>query len=257
MTKYVRFRVGSRVAYGIQDENGIAELEGDLFNHRPTGTRHKLEVVTLLCPCSPGKILAVGRNFKTHFHGRPHPKRPELFYKPVSCLQDPDGPIVYAKDATDLHHEAELVFVIGKRLHRASKEEARGAIWGLTCGNDVSERVWQNGTEEVPKDVQWWRAKGSDTFGPLGPCIVTGLNPDNLRVMCRVNGEVIQDQSTADFIFDSATMVSFASQYVTIEPGDIIFTGTPGNTRALRPGDVVEVEIEGIGVLRNPVVAET
>ncbi len=256
MTKYVRFRVGSRIAYGIQDENGIAELEGDLFQHQPTGIRHKLEAVTLLVPCTPGKVLAVGRNFKTHMGSRPHPQRPELFYKPISCLQDPDGPIVHPKDATDLHHEAELVFVIGKRLRHASKEEAREAIWGLTCGNDVSERMWQNGNDAVPKDVQWWRAKGADTFGPLGPCIVTGLNPDNLRVTCRLNGEVVQDQSTSDFIFDSATMVSFASQYVTIEPGDIIFTGTPGTTRAMKLGDVVEVEIEGIGVLRNPVEAQ-
>lgn len=257
MTKYVRFRVGERVAYGILDDNGVAELEGDLFSHRPSGIRHRLDAVTLLAPCTPGKVLAVGRNFKTHFHGRPHPPRPELFYKPISCLQDPGGPIVHPNDASDLHHEAELVFVIGKRLRHASPEEARGAIFGLTCGNDVSERIWQNGTGDIPKDVQWWRAKGSDTFGPIGPAVVTGLNPDNLQVTCRINGEVVQDQNTSDFIFDSATMVSFASRYVTLEQGDILFTGTPGNTRAMKPGDVVEVEIEGIGVLSNPVVAES
>ena len=110
------------------------------------------------------------------------------------------------------------------------RKEARDAIFGITCGNDVSERVWQHSAQ---KDVQWWRAKGCDTFGPLGPAIVTGLDPDKLQLTVRLNGEVVQDQSTADFIFDSATMVSFASRYLTIEQGDIIFTGTPGTT----PGD--------------------
>ena len=253
MTRFVRFRAGSHVASGIQEGDTVTEIEGSLFDHKVTSKRHKLGQVTLLCPCQPGKILAVGRNFKSHFADRPHPKRPELFYKPISCLQDPDGPIVHPKDATDLHHEGELVFVFGKRLRNASPEEAKAAIFGVTCGNDVSERQWQHGPE---KDVQWWRAKGCDTFGPLGPAIVTGLDPDNLRLITRLNGEVIQDQSTSDFIFDSATQVSFASRYVTIEQGDIMFTGTPGTTRAMKPGDVVEVEIEGIGILRNPIVAE-
>lgn len=254
MTKYVRYRVGERTAYGILENDSIAELEGDLLAHQPTGIRHKLESVKLLYPCTPGKVLAVGRNFKTHFADRPHPKRPELFYKPISCLQNPGDPIVSPKDATDLHHEAELVFVFGKRLRHASKEEALAGVFGVTCGNDVSERQWQHGPQ---KDVQWWRAKGCDTFGPLGPCIVAGLNPDNLQLTCRINGEVVQNQSTADFIFDTATMISFASQYLTIEPGDIMFTGTPGDTRAMHPGDVVEVEIEGIGVLSNPIYSET
>jgi 2-keto-4-pentenoate hydratase/2-oxohepta-3-ene-1,7-dioic acid hydratase in catechol pathway len=253
MTKFVRYRVGSHIAYGVQDESGIAELEGTPFAHRPTGVRHKLEEVKPLYPCTPGKVLAVGRNFKTHFGDRPHPKRPEIFYKPISCLQDPGGPIVVPKDSTDLHHEGELVLVIGKRLRHASKDEARDGIFGVTCGNDVSERFWQQSAE---KDLQWWRAKGCDTFGPLGPAIVSGLNPDNLQLTVRLNGEVVQDQSTADFIFDSATVVSFLSRYMTLEQGDIIYTGTPGTTRSMHPGDSVEVEIEGIGVLRNPVVAE-
>jgi 2-keto-4-pentenoate hydratase/2-oxohepta-3-ene-1,7-dioic acid hydratase in catechol pathway len=254
MTRFVRYRVGSQVAYGTEKDGAITELEGTLFSHQATGVRHKLEDVTLLCPCTPGKVLAVGRNFKTHFGDRPHPKRPELFYKPISCLQDPGGPIVVPQDSTDLHHEGELVLVIGKRVRHASKEEARAAIFGVTCGNDVSERFWQQSTE---KDIQWWRAKGCDTFGPLGPAIVTGLNPDNLQLTVRLNGEVVQDQSTADFIFDSATVVSFVSRYLTLEQGDIIYTGTPGTTRPMHPGDAVEVEIEGIGVLRNPVVGES
>ncbi len=253
MTRFVRYRSGGRVAFGI-DENGVlSEIDGTPFGYKTTSVQHKLSDVTLLCPVAPSKILAVGRNFKSHVADRGQPKRPEIFYKPVSCLQDPEGPIVHPHDATDLHHEGELVLVIGKRVHRASKEEAKGAIFGVTCGNDLSERQWQMGPD---KDLQWWRAKGCDTFGPVGPAIVTGIDPDNLQLTVRLNGEVVQSQSTADFIFDSATMVSFASQYVTIEPGDIIFTGTPGVTRAMKPGYTVEVEIEGIGVLRNKVVAE-
>lgn len=253
MTRYIRYSAGSRVAYGIQDGDSIAELDGTLFEHQPTSVRRKLQDVKLLHPCTPGKVLAVGRNYKTHFGGRPHPKRPELFYKPISSLQGPDGPVIYPKDATDLHHEGELVLVIGKRLHHASLEEAKAAIFGVTCGNDISERAWQMGPE---KDIQWWRAKGADTFSPLGPAIVTGLNPDALQLTVRLNGEIVQNQPTSDQIFDCATIVSFTSRYVTLEQGDIIYTGTPGETKPMKPGDVCEVEIEHIGVLRNPIVAE-
>ncbi len=156
-------------------------------------------------------------------------------------------------DATDVHYEGELVLIIGKRIRNASLEEARAAIFGCTCGNDVTERDWQRGPD---KDLQWWRAKGTDTFGPLGPVIVTGLDYGNVRVCTRLNGKVVQDQSTADLIFDCPTVVSFISRYVTLEPGDVIYTGTPGITHKMGPGDTVEVEIEGIGVLRNPLVAE-
>jgi 2-keto-4-pentenoate hydratase/2-oxohepta-3-ene-1,7-dioic acid hydratase in catechol pathway len=117
----------------------------------------------------------------------------------------------------------------------------------------VSERQWQSGEK---KDLQWWRAKGADTFAPCGPVLVTGLDPDRLQLSTRVNGEVVQQQSTSDLLFDCAAVVSFVSRFVTLAPGDLIFTGTPGHTRALRPGDRVEVELEGVGVLRNPVLAE-
>ncbi|MCS7316470.1 MAG: fumarylacetoacetate hydrolase family protein, partial [Bryobacterales bacterium] len=123
------------------------------------------------------------------------------------------------------------------------------AIFGVTCGNDVSERDWQK------SDIQWWRAKGADTFAPMGPAIARGLDYGNLRLRTRLNGKVVQEQSTADLLFDGPAIVSFASRYVTLEPGDVIFTGTPGTTQAVKPGDVIEVEIEGIGVLRNPVIA--
>jgi 2-keto-4-pentenoate hydratase/2-oxohepta-3-ene-1,7-dioic acid hydratase in catechol pathway len=177
--------------------------------------------------------------------------RPEIFYKPVSSLQNPGDPIVFPQGATNVHYEGELVLVIGKRVKNASPDEARAAIFGITCGNDVSERDWQNGPD---KDLQWWRAKGADTFAPLGPVVVTGLDTGNLLLQTRLNGEVVQQQSTADLMFDCPSIVSWISRAVTLEPGDVIYTGTPGTTRAMKPGDMVEVEVEGVGVLRNPVV---
>jgi 2-keto-4-pentenoate hydratase/2-oxohepta-3-ene-1,7-dioic acid hydratase in catechol pathway len=163
--------------------------------------------------------------------------------------------IVIPKDSPGpVHFEAELVVVIGKTTRKVSKEEALDHVFGVTCGNDVSERYWQNDPEN--KDVQWWRAKGADTFGPVGPYIATGLNPDDLLMTLRLNGEVMQQERTDHLIHDVATMVSYISRYVTLQPGDLIFTGTPGETSAIEPGDVVEVELEGVGVLRNPVAAE-
>ncbi len=253
MTTFIRYRVNSHAAYGLLEGETISELDGDLFSHTLTGTRRRFSEVQALAPCTPGKVLAVGRNYKSHLETRPSPSRPEMFYKPVSSLQDPDGPIVLPPDAVNAHFEGELVLVMGRRLRHVSPEQAAAAIFGVTCGNDVSERNWQNGPD---KDIQWWRAKGSDTFSPLGPVIVTGLDYGNLRLTTRLNGEVAQNQSTADLIFDCPTVVSFVSRYVTLEPGDVIYTGTPGSTRKMKPGDTVEVEIEGIGVLRNPVVAE-
>jgi 2-keto-4-pentenoate hydratase/2-oxohepta-3-ene-1,7-dioic acid hydratase in catechol pathway len=163
-----------------------------------------------------------------------------MFYKPVSALQHPGGPIVIPPDAANVHFEGELVIVVGPR----------GSIFGVTCGNDVSERDWQNGPH---KDLQWWRAKGADTFAPLGPAIVTDLDYGNLMLETRLNGEVVQRQSTADLTFDCRAIVSWVGRWVTLVPGDVIYTGTPGSTRAMHAGDIVEVEIEGIGILRNPV----
>jgi 2-keto-4-pentenoate hydratase/2-oxohepta-3-ene-1,7-dioic acid hydratase in catechol pathway len=248
--QFIRYSLNSNAVYGLLEGDIISELDGDLFQHKSTGTRRKLSEVKLLTPCAPRQIIAVGRNYKSHLEGRPTPSRPEMFYKPISSLQDPDGPIVLPPDAANTHSEGELVLVMGRRLHRASREEAQAAIFGVTCGNDVSERNWQNGPD---KDIQWWRAKGSDTFSPLGPAIVTDLDYASLRLTTRMNGEVVQDQSTADLIFDCPTVLSFVSQYVTLEPGDVIYTGTPGSTRKMKPGDIIEIEIENIGILRNPV----
>ena len=249
VTKYIRYRSGSTTAYGILDGDSVRELRGDLFGDRKeTGTKHRLSDVKLLHPCEPPKILAVGLNYKSHLGDRKPPEHPEIFYKPVTSLQHPEENIVIPPAAKNVHYEGELVMVIGKRTRRASTDEARDAIFGVTCGNDVSDRDWQGGPQ---KDLQWWRAKGSDTFGPLGPAIVHGLDYSNLLLQTRLNGNVVQKQYTSDLIFDGPAIVSWISQYVTLTPGDVIYTGTPGHTSRMNEGDVVEVEIEGIGVLRN------
>jgi 2-keto-4-pentenoate hydratase/2-oxohepta-3-ene-1,7-dioic acid hydratase in catechol pathway len=253
LTKFVRYQTSAGVSYGILDGDTIRELEGDLFDHRETGAIRKLAEVKLLVPLTPSKILCVGRNYESHMAGRKNPTRPEMFLKAISSLQNPDDPIILPKGSTNVHYEGELVVVLGKRLKKASKEEAESAIWGLTCGNDACDRDWQHGPD---KDMQWWRAKSFDTCGPVGPCIVTGLSPRGLLLRTRLNGFVVQEQSTDDLIFDCPTMLSFVSDYMTLERGDLIFTGTPNITKKMNAGDTVEVEIEHIGVLRNPVVAE-
>jgi 2-keto-4-pentenoate hydratase/2-oxohepta-3-ene-1,7-dioic acid hydratase in catechol pathway len=252
VTKYIRYRSASGVSHGILDGDTVREIRGDLVgSHAETGATRPLGEVKLLYPCQAGKIMAVGLNYRSHLGNRPQPPHPEIFYKPVTALQDPEGPIVIPRDATDVHFEGELVIVIGKQAKNVSKEEARAAIFGVTCGNDVSDRNWQHGEK---KDLQWWRAKGSDTFAPLGPAIAAGIDYGNLLLQTRLNGEVVQKQYTSDLIFDCPSILSWVSGWVTLMPGDLIYTGTPGNTRKLSPGDVVEVEIEGIGILRNPVV---
>jgi len=251
--KLVRYQTSTGIFYGILDGESIRELKGDLFEHSETGVTRKLSEVKLLVRCTPGKILCVGRNYESHMAGRQNPKRPEMFLKSISSLQNPDDPIVIPQDARNVHYEGELVLVLGKRLKKASKEESEAAIFGLTIGNDACDRDWQHGPD---KDMQWWRAKSFDTCGPVGPCIVTGMSPRGLMLRTRLNGEVVQEQSTDDLIFDSPTMLSFVSQYMTLEPGDLIFTGTPNVTKKMSPGDTVEVEIDKIGVLRNPVVTE-
>lgn len=251
MPVYTRFGYRNSVHYGLVNEGSITELSGGLFDPPvPTGRKLTVSEVTLLAPCVPPKILAVGLNYRSHLGSRPTPQNPGIFYKPVSSIQNPGGPVVIPAEATDVHYEGELVVVIGATVSKASREEAEGAVFGVTCGNDVSERNWQRGEG---KDLQWWRAKGSDTFSPFGPFIATGINYGDLALETRLNGEVVQSQRTSDLIFDIPEVVRFISQWVTLVPGDIIYSGTPGETRRMKPGDVVEVAIEGIGTLRNPI----
>jgi len=248
VTRFVRYRHSGAVAYGILGGDTIREIRGNMFEkYSETGTRRKLDDVKLLWPCEPPKVHAVGLNYRSHLGDRPAPKQPELFFKATTSLVEPEGYIVIPPGARNVHYEGELVIVIGKRAKNVTAADAPNYIFGYTCGNDVSERDWQRG------DLQWYRAKGSDTFAPLGPSIATGLDVTKSRLTLRLNGEVKQSQLISDLLFDCPAIVSFASRHVTLEPGDVIYTGTPGATSAMTPGDIVEVEIEGIGVLRNKV----
>jgi 2-keto-4-pentenoate hydratase/2-oxohepta-3-ene-1,7-dioic acid hydratase in catechol pathway len=247
--RYVRFQAGDTTSYGLLEGDQVRRIDGNLFGKwKPTDETHKLADVKLLVPTRPSKVIALAGNYKSHLAGAPEKKVPEPFFKVPSCLIATERNIVIPPGTTDVHHEGELVIVIGKRAKDVPVDKALDCVLGVTCGNDVSARDWQRG------DVQWWRAKGSDTFGPCGPCIASGLNYDDLALECRVNGEVKQKERTSQLVHGVAQTVSWISRHVTLLPGDLIFTGTPGTTSPLHPGDVVEVEIEGVGVLRNPVV---
>ncbi len=249
VTRFVRFAHQGATAYGILDGERIHELGGDLFGeHWTTGRTFTLEQVKLLAPVSPSKVVAVGLNYRSHLGEREPAAYPGLFAKYPTSIVGPGEPIVLPPDARNVHFEGEMVVVIGKRARNVPVEEAADYIFGVTAGNDVTERDWQ------AADLQWLRAKASDTFGPLGPVLARGLRYDDLLLRTRVNGELRQSERTRDMIFSVAEIVSYVSRYVTLLPGDVIFTGTPGRTRALEPGDVVEVELEGVGILRNPVV---
>lgn len=288
--KYCRFQSGDTVAYGIVEGDVVTQLSGDLFGEwEKTETTFPLEKVTLLVPTTPTQVLALAGNYRSHLadedvvttiittvttietnqktkestkeavtttetrRSGEVPEKfqiPQPFFKSPSCLLPDGGAIVIPKDATTVHYEAELVVVIGKKCKNVSPEDAAGYVFGITCGNDISERVWQK------SNVQWWRAKGSDTFGPCGPFIVSGLDYNDLEMQLRINGEVKQKERTSMLIHDVAHTVSHISQYVTLHPGDLLFTGTPGQTDVLKPGDTVEIEIEGVGVLKNSVIAD-
>ena len=177
-------------------------------------------------------------------------RRPGVFAKfPTSLIPD-RADIVFPPDATNVHFEGEMALVIGKVAKNVSVADAPNYVFGVTICNDLVDRQW------LLEDLQWFRAKGSDTFGPLGPWIVTGTNFQDALLETRVNGKTLQSQRTHDLIFDIPYLVSYVSHYVTLQPGDLIYTGTPGQTSAMQPGDVVEIEIEGIGVLRNKVVKD-
>jgi len=214
----------------------------------PSG-RLPVEKVHLLPPCTPTKIVCVGRNYAAHAKelGNDVPERPLLFFKPPSAVIGPNDEIVLPRSSL-IHHEAELALVIGVRCRNVLAQEAMSVVLGYTCMNDVSDR------EAQKWDKNWVRAKGFDTSAPLGPMIVTTDEIEGpFHVMSRVNGEVRQDGSTGDFIFSIPALIEEISAYMTLEPGDVIATGTPAGVGPLISGDIVEVEIEGIGVLRNSV----
>ncbi len=256
--RFLRFQKGERIAYGMLEGDQVRQLTGDMFGKwSKTRIRHPLKEVKVLTPTTPTQVLALAGNYRSHLGNEKVPplfQIPQAFHKGPSCLIATGEPIVLPRDSTDVHYEAEMVVVIGKTCRKVPKEKALDHVFGVTPGNDVSERIWQNDKDR--KDIQWWRAKGTDTFGPVGPWILTGVDYGNLKLTMRLNGQVVQEEKTDHLIHDVAALVSYISQYVTLYPGDLIFTGTPGKTSAMKPGDVAEVELEGAGILRNPVVAQ-
>jgi len=197
----------------------------------------------------PSKIVCVGRNYRAHARelGNEVPATPMLFLKPPSALIGPGEAIVLPAVSTRVEHEAEIGVVIGRRLHRATESEAEAGIRGFICANDVTARDLQR------TESQWGRAKGFDTFCPVGPAVVPGLSWSDLTVICRVNGEERQRAGATDMVFSIPYLLAWVSAIMTLEPGDLLLTGTPAGTAPLAAGDVVEVEIPGVGVLRNPV----
>jgi 2-keto-4-pentenoate hydratase/2-oxohepta-3-ene-1,7-dioic acid hydratase in catechol pathway len=247
--KFVRFNFNGQERWGLVQGEEVHPLQGNPFGeYRVMDSSLTYSDLVLLAPVNPSKVIAVGLNYQSHLGERAPSADPGLFAKYPTSIVGPGGEIVRPPDSRNLHYEGEMVIVMGKVTSNVSVEDAGDYVFGVTAGNDISERDWQR------DDLQWFRAKGADTFGPVGPVLVRGLDHNNLLLETRVNGEIRQSERTLDLLFDVEEIVSYVSRYVTLYPGDIIFTGTPGSTQAMEPGDVVEVELEGVGVLRNTVV---
>jgi 2-keto-4-pentenoate hydratase/2-oxohepta-3-ene-1,7-dioic acid hydratase in catechol pathway len=252
--RIARYEFEGQARYGLADpESGkVREIAGDPFDGvEATGVVRRLDEVRLLAPVVPGKIVAVGLNYKDHARemGKEIPEEPLIFLKASSALNDPGGEIVYTPQSRRVDYEAELAVVVGRAAKNVKARDAASFILGYTCINDVTARDLQ------VKDVQYTRAKGFDTFAPLGPWVETDLDPSAVPVRCLVNGEVRQDGNTREMGASVFRLVEFISSVMTLFPGDVIATGTPPGVGPLRVGDVVTVEVGGIGALTNRVVA--
>ncbi len=251
--KYVRFQQGETISYGLLEGNTIKVIEGDLFSVH-TITDHKLSIdsVQLLAPCQPSKAVCIGLNYHDHATEMKLelPKNPLIFMKPSSCLTNPSGIIEYPSISSNLHYEAEMAIVIGKTARKIPAEKANDYVFGYTCANDVTARDIQMA------DGQWTRGKSFDTFLPLGPCIVTDVDPHNLDIKLYLNNELKQSSNTCQLIFKVPELIAFVSQVMTLNPGDVIITGTPSGVGPMNVGDTVTVELSGIGKLVNTIVAE-
>ena len=252
MTRFVRCLVDGEPAYGVLEGDEVALIDPHPFAaYRPTGRRVPVEGLRLLAPIIPSKIVAVGRNYADHAAELGHdvPSEPLLFLKPSTAVLGPGDPIRLPTDLSDeISYEGEIAVVIGALISRVGPDVASKAILGVTCANDLTLRDVQR------REDQWARAKGFDGSCPLGPAIATGLDLGDLRIRTFVDGELRQNGSSAQMIFDIPRVVSEISQVMTLLPGDVVLTGTPAGVSALRPGQRVRVEIDGVGVLENPTV---
>lgn len=250
--RLVRGRVEERTVWGELEQDGTVQVlrgmaMGGMAGER-TGEVLPLASLTLLPPAEPGKIVCVGRNYLDHIRELGNdtgdlPKEPGIFLKGPNALAEPGGTVAYPDWTENFHYEGELALVIGTRASRLTPENALAHVAGYTCANDLTARDRQK------TDLQWFRAKAADRFCPLGPWLVTDLDPADLRVQTRVNGETKQDSRTSHMIFGVVDILVYVSRYVTLEVGDVVLTGTPEGVGPLQPDDLVEVEVEGVGVL--------
>jgi 2-keto-4-pentenoate hydratase/2-oxohepta-3-ene-1,7-dioic acid hydratase in catechol pathway len=258
--RWCRFQAGDTASYGLIEGDTVTAVTGNPFEgHTRSSTSVPLRAVKLLVPVVPPTFYAAGVNYREHVTEMAarrgvlpeFPPHADVGYRANNALIATDEPIVIPRDAGEqVQYEGELVVVIGRGGKRISEADALDHVLGYTIGNDVSERAWQRG------DRTLWRGKNTDTFKPMGPWIVTGLDPDTLRVIIRLNGREMFAYAVKDAIFSIRQFISRMSQYLTLYPGDILWMGTDGPTENMKDGDVVEVEVPGIGVLRNPVVRE-
>jgi 2-keto-4-pentenoate hydratase/2-oxohepta-3-ene-1,7-dioic acid hydratase in catechol pathway len=255
--KLIRYSKDGVPHYGLLEGDRIARLAGGPYEGRPAGVYDDPATTTPLAPIEPARIVGAGFNYKSHIleTGRALPEVPCLFMKPPTAAIGPDAAILYPRSETDLivHYEGELAVVVGRKARHLSPDTALEAVLGYTCANDVSERVSQR--KEMAMGCLLV-SKGWDTFCPLGPAIVSDIDPANASLTTRVNGAVKQSGSTSDLLFTVVDLLVYLSRSFTLLPGDVILTGSPAGVGPLRPGDTVEVEIEGIGVLANPVELE-
>ncbi|MBI4590493.1 MAG: fumarylacetoacetate hydrolase family protein [Candidatus Rokubacteria bacterium] len=259
--KWCRVSVEDRAVFGILEGDEVVPVEGSPFGtSRPTPGRYSLSGVKILVPVLPANFYAVGVNYRAHVEwARMHhglaveiPGQPDIGYRSVNALIPTGAPIIIPGDSPGpVEYEGELVAVVGRTARHLSEGEALSCLLGYTLGNDVSERAWQR------SDRTLWRAKNTDTFKPMGPVIATDLDPMTQHIVVRINGKIVNEYETGSMLFTLQQYISRMTRYLTLYPGDVIWLGTDGATEpALTPGDVVEIEDEAIGVLRNPVVRE-
>jgi len=256
--RWIRFTAGGRTAYGILEGDQIAEVRGGLFDGPPerAGPTHALRDVKIEVPLMPRTFYAAGLNYAAHVTHAAQmlgetpniPQKPDMGYRAVNALIAHNEPVVIPPDAARVQYEGELAVVIGRRAKHLSEAEALSCVSGYTIGNDVSERHWQK------IDRTFWRAKNTDTFKPMGPWIETEVDLEAMETVVRLNGAETLRFRTGRMVFGIATFIATMTRYVTLHPGDVIWMGTDGASPDLRPGDTVEVDISGIGVLRNPFV---
>jgi 2-keto-4-pentenoate hydratase/2-oxohepta-3-ene-1,7-dioic acid hydratase in catechol pathway len=253
--RIIRYEAEGSARWGVLGpDDTVYEASGEPFRGElSTGAAvGALGDVRLLAPVTPSKIVCVGRNYADHAAelGNPVPKEPLIFLKPPSSIVGPGAEVIYPDLSGRVDPEAELCAVIGRRGRRVGAEDAMSLVAGYTCGNDVTARDLQK------SDPQWTRGKGFDTFCPLGPWVDTEFDPTDVRVSCTVDGDVRQDARTKDFIFDIPTLIAYITGFASLEPGDVIMTGTPAGVAPVQVGNTMTVAIEGLGELVNTVVAD-